>query len=111
MIDRALNAPTRTTRELRRAAFENRGVDTRARALVDKAARQAWNVTGADVDAVKAAGMSDDEIFELVVCAALGQSERQLDAALAALEEATGSGAPPGPPSARRDGGEEGGTP
>jgi hypothetical protein len=46
-------------------------------------------VTDEDVEAVKAAGLSEDDIFELAVCAALGQSARQLAAALAALDEAT----------------------
>ena len=40
----------------------------------------------------EAAGVSEDEIFELTVCAALGQATRQLDAALAALDAATPQG-------------------
>ena len=40
---------------------------------------------------MKAAGVSEDEIFELVVCAALGQSTRQLSAALSALDTVTGN--------------------
>jgi hypothetical protein len=88
VIDRAVNGPGRATRAMRRAAFENTGVDERARALVDKVAGRAWTVTTTDVTAVSASGMKDDEVFELVVCAALGQSTRQLQAALAALDEA-----------------------
>ena len=61
----------------------------RCRALVDKIARCAWTVTDADVVAAKADGVSEDEIFELTVCAAYGQATRQLNAALAALDEAT----------------------
>ena len=38
---------------------------------------------------MKAKGVSEDEIFELTVCAAYGQATRQLNAALAALDEAT----------------------
>lgn len=88
VIDRALNGPGRTSRSLRRAAFDNDGVAEPARPLVDKVAQRAWTVTSADVAAVTAAGLADDEIFELVVCAALGQSTRQLEAALAALDQA-----------------------
>jgi hypothetical protein len=88
VIDRALNGKGTTSRSLRRAAFDNDGVVEPARALVDKVARRAWTVTSADVAAVTAAGMADDEVFELVVCAALGQSTRQLEAALAALDQA-----------------------
>jgi alkylhydroperoxidase family enzyme len=57
--------------------------------LIDKVSKNAWKVTDEDVAAVKQAGMSDDQIFELSVAAALGQATRQLDAALAALDEAT----------------------
>jgi hypothetical protein len=94
VINRALDGPGRAGSQARRAAFENQGVDARARVLIDKVARQAWTVTDRDVAAAKAEGLSEDEIFELVVCAALGQSARQLDAALAALHQATGSGRP-----------------
>ncbi len=58
----------------RRAAFDNQGVPESARALVAKVARAAWTVTDADVAAAKSAGVSEDEIFELTVCAALGQA-------------------------------------
>jgi hypothetical protein len=34
-------------------------------------------------------GVSEDQIFEIAVCAAIGQATRQYDAALAALEAAT----------------------
>jgi len=89
-IDRALRGPGSASVEARRAAFDNTGVDVRARALIDKVARSAWKVTAADIAAAKAAGLSEDEIFELVVCAAFGQSSRQLHAALSALDAATG---------------------
>jgi hypothetical protein len=47
-------------------------------------------VTEADFAAAKASGLSEDQLFELVVCAAVGQSTRQYEAGLAALAEATG---------------------
>ena len=89
-VDRARQGPGRASPEARQAAFDNAGVDPRARALVDTIARTAWKVTSHDIAAVKAAGISEDEIFELAVCAAFGQATRQLDAALAALDAATG---------------------
>src|SRR5262249_9723338 len=51
--------------------------------------RAAYTVTDADIAAVKAAAVSEDQIFELAVCAAIGQATRQYDAALAALDAAT----------------------
>lgn len=84
VIEKALHGPGKASGDARRAAFDNRD----AGPLVEKVAQHAWKVTDEDVAAAKAAGKSEDEIFELVVCAALGQSTRQLDAALAALEQA-----------------------
>jgi hypothetical protein len=37
---------------------------------------------------VRAAGLSEDQVFEIVVCAAVGQADRQYRAALDALEKA-----------------------
>jgi hypothetical protein len=45
--------------------------------------------TEEDIAAVKASGLSEDQIFELVVCAAIGQATRQYDTAFAALDTAT----------------------
>ena len=89
VLERALNGPGVADTAARRAAFANAGVDKRARSLVAKVARRAVDVTDADVAAVKAAGVSEDEIFELVVCAALGEATRQIDTALSALRTAT----------------------
>ena len=86
VIGRALVGPGVSSPEARRAAFDNRGVPDSARVLIEKVARHAWQVTDEDVDGTKAEGMIEDEVFELVVCAALGQAARQLEAALAALD-------------------------
>ncbi|MBR7830845.1 hypothetical protein KDK95_31365, partial [Actinospica sp. MGRD01-02] len=48
-------------------------------------------VTDADFAAGRAAGLSEDQLFEVVVCAAVGQATRQYEAGLAALDEALGS--------------------
>jgi len=89
LVKRILDGEGVASREDRRAAFANDGVPEAARALVDKVAKTAYRVTDEDVAAAKAAGLAEDAIFELVVCAAVGQSTRQIDSALAALEAAT----------------------
>lgn len=87
-IERALRGPGTASVEARQAAFDNVNVDPRARALIDKVARHAWTVTDSDVASAQAAGLSEDEIFELSVCAAFGQASRQRRAAMACLEAA-----------------------
>jgi alkylhydroperoxidase family enzyme len=72
----------------RRAAFENAGLAEPLRTLIGKVARQPTRVTHEDIAAVKASGVSEDQIFELVVCAAIGQATRQYETALGALAEA-----------------------
>lgn len=89
VVDRALRGPGISSVDARRAAFENRGVDSRVHELVDTVARNAWKVTDEQVAGTLAAGVSQDVVFELAVCAALGQATRQLSVALAALDEAT----------------------
>lgn len=89
VIERVLHGPGKAAGDQRRAAFDNSGVAEPARSLIDKVTQHAWKVTSEDVLAAKAAGLHEDEIFELTVSAAVGQSTRQLDSALAALDLAT----------------------
>jgi len=74
----------------RRAAFNNSGLAGPVGMLVEKVARRAYSVTDEDIAAAKASGLSEDQLFEIVVCAAVGQATRQYDTALAALEAVTG---------------------
>src|SRR5438045_6960767 len=89
VVERILEGDGRASRETRRAAFTNEGVSEPARALIDKVTKHAYRVTDEDIAAAKVGGVTEDQIFELSVCAAVGQSTRQLDAALVALDEAT----------------------
>jgi hypothetical protein len=73
----------------RRAAFDNAGLEPPLSTLIEKVAKYAHNVTDEDINAARAFGLSEDQIFEIVVCAAVGQAIRQHDNALAALEAAT----------------------
>jgi alkylhydroperoxidase family enzyme len=75
---------------MRRAAFDNEGLAEPVRTLVDKVAHRARMVTDADIGTLRKAGMSEDQIYEIVVCAAIGQATRQNQNAFAALSAATG---------------------
>src|SRR5690242_19638628 len=90
LVERVLSGPGRASAEQRKAAFANDGVKGDAvRALVDKVAHHAYKITDEDIAAVKSAGLSEDQIFEVAVCAAAGQASRLVDTAFAALAEAT----------------------
>jgi hypothetical protein len=39
--------------------------------LIEKAARRAWEITRADIDAVRAAGWSDEAIYDAITVCAL----------------------------------------
>ena len=73
----------------RKAAFNNNGLAEPLGPLVDKVARHAYLVTEEDFVAARESGHSEDQIFEILVCAAIGEASRQYDTALAALETAT----------------------
>lgn len=78
--------------DLRRAAFDNAGLDEPISTLVDKVALGSYRVIDEDVAAARAAGLSEDQIFEIVVCAAVGQATRQYVGALAVLADVTDGG-------------------
>ena len=90
LVARVLGSDGKAPPELRGAAFDNAGLSEPMRTLIDKVACHAHRVTDEDVTAVRVAGLNEDQIFEIVVCAAIGQASRQYDTALAALAGATG---------------------
>jgi len=87
--DRILNGEGRASAEQRARAFGNAGLSPPLDGLIGKVATRPAQVTDADFAAARAAGCTEDELFELVVCAAVGQSARLYDAGLAALADAT----------------------
>jgi alkylhydroperoxidase family enzyme len=91
LLARVTEGDGRATTAHRREAFAGSGPEP-ARALLAKVTQHASRITDEDIAAAKAAGLSEDQIFELVVCAAVGQANRQLESALAALDEATNTG-------------------
>lgn len=72
---------------LRRAAFEGRDPGPLWTRLLEKLSRNTHDVTDDDFRAVKA-GASEDDVFEMVICAAAGQATRDYELALAALDAA-----------------------
>jgi hypothetical protein len=89
LVTRILEGDGAAPAPLRRAAFDDAGLSEPLRTLVDKVAKRPHAIADDDVAAARASGLSEDQIFEIVVCAAVGQATRQCDAALAALDAAT----------------------
>jgi hypothetical protein len=93
LVDRVLSGEGRASAEQRARAFSNADVPPPPlQALIGKVAARPTQVTDADFAAAKASGCTEDQLFELVICAAVGQSTRMYEAGLAALAEATVSG-------------------
>lgn len=89
LIARLLQGPGVTSVEQRRSAFDDRGVEPALASLLHKVAAAAHEVNDADIAAARGGGSSEEELFELMVCAAVGQASRQYTAALAALATAS----------------------
>ena len=89
LVARILDGDGRASRAQRRAAFDNAGLPETLTMLIDKVVKHAYKVTDQDIAVARSSGLSEDQIFELVVCAAVGQATRQYDTARTALVEAT----------------------
>jgi alkylhydroperoxidase family enzyme len=89
LVSRVLDSEASAPPGRRRAAFDNAGLDGAVQTLVEKVAARSYAVTDDDVAAARAAGLSEDQVFEVVVCAAVGAADRQYTNAMAALAEAT----------------------
>jgi alkylhydroperoxidase family enzyme len=71
--------------DLREAAQPHRPAPPGFAAYLDKVRNEAYKVTDADVQALKDAGFSDDEIFEQTVAAAVAAGLHRLEQGLACL--------------------------
>jgi hypothetical protein len=90
LVKRILEGDGEAPPSERKAAFNNRNLAGPAGTLVDKVAKHAYQATDEDIAATKISGLSEDQIFEIVICAAVGQATRQHEAGIAALQDATG---------------------
>jgi alkylhydroperoxidase family enzyme len=86
LADAVLAGPGTLDPSIRRAAAEGVDVPEALRAYLDKVARHAYKVTDEDVEALLAAGYSEDQIFEATVSCALGAGLRRLEAGLSAID-------------------------
>ena len=87
VIKRVLDGAGVGTPAQRHAAFEGKGAPPEVQALIDKVEAHAYKVTDDDLQRLQQT-YNDDELFEIIVSAALGASERRLLAGLEALDDA-----------------------
>jgi alkylhydroperoxidase family enzyme len=92
LVTRVLDVEGQASRAQRRAAFDNAMLPEPLHGLVSKVAQQPTQITDDDFTAVQTSGFSQEQIFELVVCAAIGQATRQYLTALEALAAAITDG-------------------
>ena len=96
LVDAVLSGPGKTTSELRLAVEAQAGalsggpgtdavVPDDLLGWVEKVARHAYRTTDEDIESLKAAGYSEDQLFELTVAAALGASRARMERALGTL--------------------------
>jgi hypothetical protein len=71
--------------ELRAAVARVPPAPPAAEEYLAKVRSRAYTITDGDIEALKAAGLSEDEIFEQTVKAAVGEGLRRLDAAERAI--------------------------
>jgi len=90
--DRVLKGQGQSSQEQRLAAFNNDGLPQWLSALIEKVAHKAYKITDKEIYDAKQTGITEDQLFELIICAAIGQSSRQYESGLNALEEAKKKG-------------------
>jgi alkylhydroperoxidase family enzyme len=86
--DRVTAGPGQLSVAVRSAAASGGSVPEEAQAYVDKVRRHAYKVVDRDVEDLKAAGWSEDEIFELTVATAVDAGASRWERARRLLEEA-----------------------
>ncbi|WP_216892897.1 hypothetical protein [Nocardia alni] len=90
LVDNVLHGAGRTPPDQRSRAFRDADLPADVQSLIDKVVTRPTEITDADFTAAKASGHTEDQLFELVISAAVGRSARLYDAGLAALDDATG---------------------
>ncbi len=88
LVNRIRQGPGRTPADQRAGAFDNANLLAPLGVVVGKVAGRSAQVTDADFAGAIEAGFTDDQLFEVVICAAVGAATRQYEAGLAALAEA-----------------------
>ena len=87
VLAHVLRGPGASDPALRAAAADGAGLPPDLRPLVEKIHAHAYRITDDDVARLRGA-YDDDQLFEIIVSAALGASDKRLRAGLRALDDA-----------------------
>ena len=87
VLKSVLAGPGESDPAIRSAVADGKNVPADLQVLVDKVHRHAYKVTDEDIKRLQAK-YGDDQMFEIVVSAALGASRNRLLAGMKALDEA-----------------------
>ncbi len=90
LVQRLLDGDGRASRTLRGAAFrdERSALPESLRVLAEKIVARPSTVCDEEIAAARSAGLTEDQLFEFVVCVAVGEATREYEAGLAALDAA-----------------------
>jgi alkylhydroperoxidase family enzyme len=86
VLQAVLDGPGTLAPAVRRAAAGGGEVPAALQSYIDKVSRHAYKVTDEDIAALRAAGYSEDQIFELTVSCAVGAGLRRREAGLRAIQ-------------------------
>jgi hypothetical protein len=75
--------------DVRQSIIDGRILDEPLNAFVVRVRANASSLTQRDIDALKARGLSEDEIFEATICAAFVSGLERYQMAMKALQEAS----------------------
>jgi len=89
LLETVLKGPGKLDPRIRQAAAAGTGLPTELAAYVQKVQKSSYKVIDRDIEALKAAGYSEDQILELTLSAALGEGIGLLRAGLKAIQHAT----------------------
>jgi hypothetical protein len=92
VLARVLDGAGESDPALRRAAADGKGLPEDLQSLIDKIHAHAYKVTDDDLARLQPK-YGDDQLFEIIVSAALGASRKRLFAGLDALEKTGDRGA------------------
>ena len=87
VLDSVLRGPGESDPALRNSVAERKDVPDELKDVIEKIHRHAYKVTDEDIGRLQTR-YSDDQLFELIVSAAIGASRERLLAGLDALEKA-----------------------